>query len=137
VWLVIIFIVVIAPLNTLRLLYQVYSPNHNSSLEEVTNFIHQHTNPNALIESFDSELFFMLDRRYHHPPHQLYVDLSLRTLLNEDVMLEYDPLAAEPDYLVVGGSGRSKGLYEPVLQTDALRFLQKFGRYEVYERVRQ
>ena len=50
--------------------------------------------------------------------------------------VDYNPLAADPDYLVVGPFMRDWRLYDPVLATGAFRLLQRYGDYEVYERVR-
>jgi len=52
------------------------------------------------------------------------------------VPIDYDPLAADPDYLVVGPYSRVWQLYDPVLAMGAFRLLHAYSRYDVYERVR-
>ncbi|NOZ06781.1 MAG: hypothetical protein GXP41_10625, partial [Chloroflexi bacterium] len=86
-------------------------------------------------ETYDSELFFLLNRRYHYPPDQIHVDL-IRRAPRQDVPIDYDPLAADPDYLVVGPFSRGWHLYDPVLEAGAFRLIRNYGRYKIYERVR-
>jgi hypothetical protein len=50
--------------------------------------------------------------------------------------IDYDPLAANPDYLVVGHQSKYLGLYDPYLNTGAFRLVKKFSRYDIYQRVR-
>jgi len=90
-----------------------------------------------LIETYDSELLFLLNRPYHYPPDQIVVELIRRTFHYEDYTdIDYDPLAANPDYLIVGPHSKQWQLYDPVLRTGAFRLLQSYKRYQIYERVR-
>ena len=88
-----------------------------------------------MIETYESELYFLVNRRYHYPPDQTHVDLNLRNL-GKDVAIQYDPLAADPDYLVIGSVGHGSELYKAVLDKKAFRILRTYGSYDVYERVR-
>lgn len=106
------------------------------SLTQVIHFLNTATAPDARIETYDSELFFLLDRSYHHPPDQVHVELIRRAFVDPQAEVDYDPLAAKPDYLVVGAFSRSTELYDPVLATGAFRPVYSDGLYEVFERVR-
>jgi 4-amino-4-deoxy-L-arabinose transferase-like glycosyltransferase len=108
----------------------------DSSVVQVARFFDTQTAPDALIESYESELFFLVHRRYHYPPDDIHVQLNRRNWLNPDTPVDYDPLAADPDYLVVGPAGEEGRLYDPVLATGAFRPLFTTPRYKVYERVR-
>jgi len=121
---------------TLKMLYRSYVVEADTSALEVADLLNTQTAPNALIETYDSELFFLLNRRYHYPPDQTHIELNRRTFLGQDVPIDYDPLAANPDYLVVGPHSRLWRLYDPVLATGAFRLLHSYTRYDVYERVR-
>lgn len=91
----------------------------------------------TLIETYESELHFLLDQPYHFPPDQLHVTLGMRSLrVNEEVVIDYDPLAADPDYLVVGAFAAGNELYAPVLATDAFELMRDDGQYAIYRRVR-
>lgn len=81
----------------------------------------------AIIETYESELFFLLDRRYHYPPDQVHVELIRREDLGESRVIDYDPLSADPDYLVVGGWCRYYKCYDSVLTNGVFRLVKTFG----------
>lgn len=90
-----------------------------------------------IIESFDMEVFFMLtSRNYHHPPDSVQLLLNRRSFLGEHVTVEYDPLAADPEYLVIGPASRGWRVYEKVINGTDFIPLGRAGKYEVYRRVR-
>jgi hypothetical protein len=77
-----------------------------------------------------------IKRRYHYPPGPLHVELIRRMTHPTDVPIDYDPLAADPDYLVVGPVSFGWHVYDAVLQTGAFRLVLDQGNYRVYQRVR-
>lgn len=121
---------------TIQMLYRSFIVNADTSALLVADFINNQTASNALIETYDSELFFFLERRYHYPPDQIHIELNRRIFLHQDVHIDYDPLAADPDYLVVGPQSKLWRLYDPVLVTGEFRLLRSYSRYDVYGRVR-
>ena len=123
--------------RTAMALYKTYILDADTSVQQTAEFLNSQTPPRALIETYDSELFFLLKRDYHYPPDQVHVDLIRRTFLYDDgTIIRYDPLAANPDYLVVGPHSQQWRLYEPVLKGGAFRLLQSYARYQIYERIR-
>jgi hypothetical protein len=82
------------------------------------------------------EIFVLLNRRYSHPPDDVHLRVIRHIYLDRNVEVDYDPLAADPDYLIVGPIGRLTRLYEPVLQTGSFRLMFEGTRYQIYERVR-
>ena len=122
--------------RTLRMLYNSYIVNADASALEVVDFLNTRTLPNSTIETYDSELFFLLERPYHYPPDQIHVELNRRYFLGQDVSIDYDPLAVDPDYLVVGPHSKLWKLYDRAVQNGSFRLVQAYGRYDVYERVR-
>jgi hypothetical protein len=122
--------------GTTQMLYSTYFSKADDSVFRVAGFLNDQTPTNSLIETYDSELFVLLDRRYHYPPNQIHMDLNRRTFLGQDIPIGYDPIAADPDYLVVGPHSKLWRLYDPVLKTGAFRLLRAYSRYDVYERVR-
>ncbi len=89
------------------------------------------------IETYESELHFLLKQPYTFPPNQVHVALGLRSLLvDPNATVVYDALAHNPEYLVVGRFARENELYAPVVASGAFRLLVKDGLYEVYQRVR-
>jgi 4-amino-4-deoxy-L-arabinose transferase-like glycosyltransferase len=118
-------------------LYKTYVLDADISVKEAAAFLNSQTPSGALIETYDSELFFLLQRPYHYPPDQIHVELIRRTFLYDDnTIIHYDPLATNPDYLVVGPQSKKWQLYDSVLGTRQFRLIRAYKRYDIYERVR-
>ncbi len=126
---------VAVPSTVSSLTYQ-YVKNFNISAMQTADYIHAHTSPDILIETYDSELHFLLNRKVHYPSDQVHVELNRQTFLGQDVRINYDPLARDPDVLVVGVQSRIWKLYDPVINSGAFRFMIRIGRYDIYQRVR-
>ena len=125
----------IASITSLRTLDEAYHQGADNSLAQITTFLNEETPRDAVIETFESELFFLLDRPYHYPPNEIQMRLNRRTFLGQDVPIEYDPLEADPQYLVIGPMARLWQLYDPLTNTGLFRLLRQFGPYDLYERV--
>jgi hypothetical protein len=65
------------------------------------------------------------------------VALNRRLYLGHDVPADYDPLAADPDYLVVGPLGRAWRLYDRAVAAGDFQPVARFAVYEVLQRVRR
>jgi hypothetical protein len=63
--------------------------------------------------------------------------LNRRSLLHEEVEIDYDPLAADPDYLVVGQFAWTTELYASVIEAGEFSLIEDYRFYRVYERVRE
>ncbi|HZI85881.1 MAG TPA: hypothetical protein VFD48_03545 [Pyrinomonadaceae bacterium] len=122
--------------RTGTILYGAYVVTPDNSVMEVAQFLNTRTSPQALIETYESELLAFLKRRYHYPPDQTAVELIRKFSFGERVTIDYDPLAADPDFLVIGPTNRFWDFYDPYLKTGAFRLLQSYSRYDIYERVR-
>jgi hypothetical protein len=110
-------------------------PKDDRSAQRTADFLNA-LPADILIETYESELHFLLHRPYTFPPDQTHVELGRRSLLGEAVTVAYDPLAADPDYLVVGRFARENDLYAPVIAAGHFRLLREDGLYELYARVR-
>jgi len=110
------------------------TPDRSSG--EVAKFLNTATPPDTLIETYDMELFVLLNRRYHHPPDEIQLKLNRRRFMGQNVEIDYDAMAADPDYLVVGTMSRLWHLYDPALKTGFFRLVLENSRYQVYERIR-
>lgn len=122
---------------TVKELTSVFFDSRPSVPTRVAEFLNTSTPSDSVIETYESELFFLLDRPYHYPPDPVHVELNRRTFLHEDVPISYDPLAADPDYLVVGQMSRMWRLYDGVIASGTFRRVKGFEGYDVYERVRK
>ena len=125
-------------LSTVIMLYGAYFKYADESVKQVAQFLNEQTPPDALIETYDSELHPLLNRRYHYPADSVHLDLIRRAFKGNfaKVKIDYDPLATDPDYLVVRDFMKGLRLYDPVLRTDAFHLIQSFKQYDIYKRTR-
>jgi hypothetical protein len=120
---------------TVRILCVSYAEKDGNCVVDTARFLNTYTAPGALIETYDSELFFLLERPYHYPPLSVEYQLNRRAMLGQGNVIDYDPLTFGPDFLVVGPMSRWWRLYEPALDSGAFRLLRTDGVYQVYERL--
>jgi hypothetical protein len=124
-----------APLSVWHLAHT-YPQGDDRALLEVTAWLNSELPPDAVVETNESELFIYLDRPYHFPPAPVHVVANQRTLLDQQVPYPYDPLAADPDYLVAGSIESLWELYAPAIAAGHFHPVQRIGGYTIYERVR-
>jgi hypothetical protein len=121
---------------TARTLYTAYIREPDTSLLHLTAYLNAELPPDTTIETFESELFFLLEQPYHFPPADVQFQLNRRAFLKEDVAVTYDPLQADPDILVLGPLGKLWKLYDGVIAAPAFQLVRRVGPYEVYARIR-
>jgi len=129
-------LVIMAVAATVPTLIHAYGRDANTSLPAVVAYINDEAPSGAVVETFESELFFLLQRPYHYPSNEVQFQLNRRTFLGQEVPIDYDPLQADPDYLVVGSMGKMWRLYDPLIEAGSFHLVQHVGPYDVYERVR-
>ena len=132
--LVAVLLFALVPITVINMYFGYTSPDRSS--RDVADFLNTATPPDALIETYELEFSVLLNRRYSHPPDDVHLRVIRHIYLDQNVEVDYDPLAADPDYLVVGPIGKLSRLYEPILQTGSFRMILDGSRYQVYERVR-
>lgn len=133
-WLAFVLVLFYLPL-TLSIGWGVWNTSEGRQVADVTDYLNQQTDADALIETYESPLFLSLARKYHFPPDALHLELNKRAA-RLPAGIDYDPLEANPDYLVVGPTGRTWKLYEPAIAAGAFQLLEQFGQYDIYVRVR-
>jgi len=112
-----------------------YLGRADHSVEEVARYLNTRTDPNSVIESYEMELFPLLDRPYHYPQVAAMEQLVRRNARGEDVLIDYDPLQANPAYLVTGPVNSLWGLYDKAIKDGEFDQISSFGSYRVYRRV--
>ena len=137
-WAALLALALIAVNGSLSVLYI----NHlftqpKTPITEVVEYLEQISTPNQLIESYESELFFILDRPYHYPPDIVNIQFIRRNIYYEEIDFGYDPLAADPDFLVMGYFGELSEIYNPVLASGEFQEIKTFHGYTIYERIRE
>jgi hypothetical protein len=129
---IIILVSMTVPVTFNTLIYS-YTQGSDHSVFQVVDYLNRETPPDALIETYDSELFFLLERRYHYPPDQSTVGLISATYLGGDPFDSYNPLELDPDYLVIGPMSREWGLYDQVINGGKFVMTLDTGRYQIYQ----
>jgi hypothetical protein len=122
--------------TNVRAFHANYILEGDDPLHELSAHIRSAVNPNSLVESYDWEVLFTLPCRYHYPPNHVQIDLYRRWFLGLHVPILYDPLAANPEYLVLSEHSRFWRLYDDVLKDGHFRLLYSNRRYSLYRRVR-
>ena len=133
--LAIVLITYLATANA-KTLYRVLYEESDQSVLQVAKFLNTETAPDSVIEIFDTELYFLLNRPYHYPPDHVNIELTRQIFLWQNVPINYDSLAADPDYLVVGPHSKMLHLYDYILTTGTFRHIRSYPLYEIYKRVR-
>ena len=95
-------------------------------------YIETHVADDALIEAWEPEIAFLTDGRYHFPPSHLLDAVSRARALGMDPP-PYDPLAADPDYILVGEFGWWTGLYSSDFLQACCRPVKTVGTYVLFE----
>lgn len=104
----------------------------DTPLEAVADSIEANVPEGCTIETYESELLFLLDRPCHFPPPQLNVDLIRKGWLDSAWKMPYDLRSVKTDYLLVGLFGG--GLYEPLIREGVYVPAGRFGAYRLYRR---
>ncbi len=128
-WLVLAFVI------TSGIVLLVFLTSHTGAAQTAA-YLNQNTPPTARIETYDSELFFMLERPYHYPPASVSVTGIQNDSLGQNQPILYDPLSGDPDYLVVGPFSRKWKIYDAVLAAGEFALETTFPGYAIYRRVR-
>jgi 4-amino-4-deoxy-L-arabinose transferase-like glycosyltransferase len=121
--------------QTVKVLYGAHTVYADESIKDTISFLNNKTAPDALIETYESELLFLLNRSYHYPPDQLHVELLRRKLFGEKVQIDYNPLVADPDYLVAGPQSHWLQVYDASLESD-FDLVSTYPKYRIYQRRR-
>ncbi|GAB4204353.1 MAG: hypothetical protein OHK0022_29430 [Roseiflexaceae bacterium] len=129
-------VLVLTAIQTAQAFAANYVPSSARADYAAAEFLNTQTPPGARIETYDTELHVLLQRPYHYPPDQLHIELNRRVMGLPNTADAYDPLSADPDYLVDGPFSSWWRLYEPALASGQFRLVYHNQRYDVYQRVR-
>jgi hypothetical protein len=111
---------------------QNYDLEKGRAIFRVADFVAQNTPEDALIETYDTELFFLIERRFHYPPDDANVDMIAMNE-NPNLKIAYDPLGADPDYIIIGRFSRASKVYADVVVSDRFLLIYEDGAYQVYK----
>ena len=126
-------------LLTPYLIYTYLSANGqaNEQLIEVADYLNTQTRPDSLIETYDTQLFFLLNRPYHYPPDQFHVAAlaqhSGKAMPNEP----YTLTDVRPDYIATGIWSREIfHVYDELIDPSTFRLEKTLGQWAVFGRQR-
>jgi hypothetical protein len=129
------FVSATVPLTILTLVIS-FTRWYDHSAKLASEYLERYTPPHALIETYESEIMFLTDRRFNYPPDQFHVDLTVRQLIDPTYPIKYDPLLFDPDYLVVGTFARNSNLYDPWIEAGYFVLVRSYDTVDIYQRVR-
>lgn len=133
-WLALAIVVYSLPLTLVALRNEYLAVDRSAAA--VAQLIARTTPPDAVIETYESEIHFLLDRSYHYPRDSVHVLLNRRSMLGERPEIGYDSLVANPDYLIVGRFAGDNDLYTPAIARGEFVAVERVGRYTIYLRQR-
>lgn len=109
----------------------------DNDVQEVTAYIATSIPQSAVIETWEWELDMLSHhRQYHHPPQSLLFEAIRQNARHQSFDLTYNPLVANPDYLIVGTFGRWTDIYPEDVLAENFTMIAKFGVYEVFQRLK-
>ncbi len=106
---------------------------------QLARYLNQNVSHSALVETWESELGFLTNHRYHYPPPELLDKAVRRKWLNATgptVAELYQPEKLNPDYLISGAFAQWNELYPAQLLIDRYQLIQSFGSYNLYRRIK-
>lgn len=90
----------------------------------------------AVVETWEPQMGFLTDHRYHYPP-QILLNRAVRQVwLGETPVAElYDFTELAPDFVLIGEFGRWVNLYPPErLREAGYELIETLGQFELYRR---
>jgi hypothetical protein len=106
----------------------------NLAPQQLAAYLNANVPTEDIVETWEPELGFLTDHRYHYPP-TAWLDRAVRTqwLGTALAVSSYDPVAeANPAYLVVGPFAKHTGIYAQTVATTNDRPVASFGTYDLY-----
>jgi hypothetical protein len=106
----------------------------NTDPQQMASYLTAHLPTSTVIETWEPELGFLTDHRYHYPPPS-WLDRAVRAqwLGSTPVVSSYDPIVeAHPDYLLVGPFANYTGIYDRLVDSLNERPIESIGQYRLY-----
>ena len=106
--------------------------------QETGSYIQQQIPRDAVIESWAWEIDGLSGHQEYHHPNQNYLitAVSQAFITQQPFDLDYDPLQADPDYLLAGPFSDWVGIYDGAALDAHFEMRAEFGPYRIYQRIR-
>jgi 4-amino-4-deoxy-L-arabinose transferase-like glycosyltransferase len=106
----------------------------NTDPQQMAAYLNAHVSTADVVETWEPELGFLTNHRYHYPP-PVWLDHAVRAqwLGTPLVAAAYDPISeADPAYLVVGPFAKYTGIYNHLLARQNATPIASLGQYDLY-----
>lgn len=110
--------------------------------QEMADYLNANVSPTATIETWEPEMGFLTDHRYHFPPNAL-LSKSVNYMWSQGTapsalynFMEQTPGAPPPQYVLFGSFGQWVGVYPVEVLDQHYRRIAEFGTYQLYELVK-
>jgi 4-amino-4-deoxy-L-arabinose transferase-like glycosyltransferase len=108
------------------------TPHPNPQL--AADYLEKNIPKGAKVETFGSELFILAeDINFHYPSDLVSMQMYRKWIADPQIKIDYDPLADNPDYLVVDPFSAYWMLYDIVVPQDRLQLEEVVGGYKIYK----
>ncbi len=104
----------------------------DSSAVRTTAWLNENVPPDALVETYESEILFGLAARAHFPPGTVNVQAIQKREIDPNYEIAYDPRPLHPDYIVVGRFAQTSHLYDQLLDSGEYVPVTSIGAYTIY-----
>jgi hypothetical protein len=108
-----------------------------TGVQNLAAYLNANVPRDAVIETWETEVGFLTDHKYHFPPGDLLVVAVEQVYYNgETVQQHYDFVQTEqPEYLLMGTFSKWTQIYPLQDLSDHYRLIQSFGDYDLYRRI--
>ena len=125
--------IVVLPLT--QTTFEVVSPGFNAP-QAMATYLNNSVPQDRVIETWEPELGFLTDHRYHFPPASLLADAVKQAFLGgPPVASLYRYVQDEnPEYVLVGNFARALDLYPAASLAPGYKSITSIGGYELFAR---
>lgn len=124
--------IVVPTVQTFR---DVILPPYNAPAEMAA-YLDANVRKDALIETWELEMGFLTDHRYHFPPQRLQADALAHVWFDgPPVADKYDALAGQPDFVLLGDFGHLAAVYPLPYISETYENVKMIVHYQLWRRV--
>jgi len=106
--------------------------------QEMAAYLSGHVLSDAMIETWEPEMAFLTEHRYHLPPSRVLDAYSRAKAIGAgEEMPAYNPLTADPDYILIGEFGWWTELYSQEFLAKCCQMVKTVGTYALFEVISQ
>jgi 4-amino-4-deoxy-L-arabinose transferase-like glycosyltransferase len=101
--------------------------------QQMAAYLNRSVPTSAIIETWEPELGFLTDHRYHYPQPALLDRAVRHQWLGGPPLNTYDPLAGGAQYLIIGPFARYSGVYDEAAIASRFQRIATIGDYVLFQ----